>query len=307
MKITYLEIINFFDLKGIKYKLKGKPVSDYIIASLFSPIENGFYFIEGTNSTSNLNNSLILTNSKSNLLNNNVLIEVEESPQILYYQLLVFYYKEVSSGEICTTAKIHKDAEIGKNVQIDSFVVLGKCKIGNNSIIKSHCVINDNIIIENNVTIEPHCTIGARGMAWVWDEAEGRILQPQLGGVIIKCSSLIGSNSVIVRGSLNENTIIGRNAIMAPGARIGHGCKIGDYTHFANNVVTGGNVVINKFCFIGSSVTIRPKVEIHSNTIVGAGALVIKNTKKEGLTLKGVPAKEFKSKKDSSGVPILKN
>lgn len=306
MNITFSEIINFFNLKGVSYNLIGKPLSDYVIASLFFPIEKGFYFIERDNNISNINNSLILLNTKSNLLDSNVYLQVKVSPQLLYYQILDFYFKEKSTGEICDSVKIHKEAKIGKNVQIDSFAIINKCEIGDNSIIKSHCVINDNTIIKNDVIIEPHCTIGARGMAWVWDENGGRILQPQLGGVIISSNSLIGSNSAIVRGSLNENTTIGKNAIMAPGARIGHGSRIGEYVHFANNVVTGGNVIINDFCFIGSSVTIRPKVEIYPNTIIGAGALVIKNTTTGGLTLKGVPAKEFKSKEDSSGVPRLK-
>lgn len=307
MKITFSEIISFLETINIQYVIKGNPENEYFIASLFSPIKRGFYFIEGNSIIKNLNNSLVLTNNSSNIIGSNVYIEVKESPQLLYYQLLDFYYKEVSTGEICNSAKIHKDAIIGRNVQIDSFVVLGKCEIGDNSIIKSHSVINDKVLIRTNTTIESGCIIGARGMAWVWDDEGGKILQPQLGGVIIESNCVIGSSSAIVRGSLNENTIIGKNSVMAPGARIGHGTKIGEYVHLANNVVTGGNVIINDYCFIGSSVTIRPKIIIHSNTIIGAGALVIKDTKTEGLTLKGVPAKEYNSKKNSSGIPKLKN
>ena len=307
MKITYSEIIDFFNLKGIEYRLIGNPKKDYVIASIFSPVENGFYFIEAANSEVNISRSLILTNSKLDFLDNNVLLKVDESPQLLYYKLLDFYFKEMSTGKICSTVKIHSCAKIGKNVQIDSFSVINKCIIGENSIIKSPCVINENTTIENNVIIEPHCTIGARGMAWVWNGSDERILQPQLEGVIIKRNSLVGANSAIVRGSLNENISIGENTVMAPGARIGHGTIIGNYVHLANNVVTGGNVIISDFCFIGSSVTLRPKVKIHPNTIIGAGALVINNTNTDGLTLKGVPAKEFNSKKESSGVPKQKD
>jgi len=307
MTITYFEIIKFLDINKVTYELKGEPLEQYLISSIFSPIENGFYFLtDHTKIIRELKSSLFLINENILPKDENVFIVIEENPQLVYYQLLDFYFKENSTGKICDTVKIHEEAQIGKNVQIDSFTVINKCIIGDNTIIKSHCVINDNTSIGCEVLIEPHCNIGARGVAWIWDNKGGRILQPQIGGVIIGNNTMIGSNSVIVRGSLNENTIVGENTVIAPGARLGHGSNLGKFSHLANNVVTGGNVIIHENCFIGSSVTLRPKVEIHPNTIIGAGALVIKNTTGKGFTLKGVPAKEYKSKKNSSGVPNFK-
>jgi UDP-3-O-[3-hydroxymyristoyl] glucosamine N-acyltransferase len=306
MKIKFSDIIAFFKIKGISYEIKGKPKNVYIISSIFYPVKNGFYFLEGDKFSSQLKNSLILTCREIETDASNTLLIIQESPQYLFYKLLDYYYGEKSIGKICDSAKIHKEAIIGKNVQIDSFVVLGKCKIGDNTIIKSHTVVNDNVFVGKNTIIEPGCIIGATGMAWIWDHEGERIRQPQLGGVLIEDNCTIGAQSVLVRGSLNENTIIGANTVIAPGARIGHGTQIGKYVHLANNIILAGNTNIGERSFLGSGCIVSSNIKLPKNTVVGAGALVNKNFNDEFLTLIGVPAKVLLTKnyeQKSKGVP----
>jgi len=308
MKIKFNDIINYLKFNDIPFELKGNPKDCYTITSLFYPEPDGFYYIENELSFDvKLIDSLILSNFNLILDEGNVVLLVTESPQEIFYKMLNFYFREESSGLICETVKIHKEALIGKNVQIDPFVVVGKCVIGDNTIIKSHTVITDNTKIGSNVLIEHSCTIGATGMAWIWDNNGNRIVQPQLGGVIIEDYCRIGAQTVIVRGSLNENSRIGTHTVIAPGARIGHGTQIGKYVHLANNVVTGGNTVIGAYCFIGSSAVFRPKIKLHTYTTVAAGAVVVKNTSKENLTLIGVPAAETATKEISNGIPKSKS
>ncbi|WP_324721938.1 hypothetical protein [Salinimicrobium sp. HB62] len=306
MQISYNQIEDFLNCKGIAFSIKGNLQSNYKICSLFYPESNGFYFVIGNNLNSKIKKSLILSSTNFEISKDNAMLVINENPQVVYYMITDYYFGEKSTGEVCKTAVIHKNAIIGKNVQIDSYAVLGNCVIGNNTIIKSHSVITDNSCIGQNVIIEPHCTVGATGTAWAMGGDGVKIKQPQLGGVIVKDNCFLGANSTIVRGSLNEKTTIGENTIIAPGARIGHGTQIGKSVHFANNVVTGGNSKINDFCFVGSSVTFRPKVEVHPFTVVGAGAVVVKNTSKENSLLIGVPAKETTSKNNLTGVPSYK-
>lgn len=307
MQIKFTQITNFFDEKGILYSLKGhNNFDEYKICSLLFPEEKGFYFLEEGYSDENILDSLILTHWNFETVNNNAILRIKESPQIIYYELLNHYFKEVSTGKICNTAIIHKDAIIGENVQIDSYTVIGKCEIGANSIIKGNCVLTDMSQIGKNTIIEPNCTIGATGIAWVWNKDGERVKLPQIGGVSIGDSCTIGANSVIVKGSLNERTVIGNNSVFAPGAKVGHGSQIGCNVHFANNVVLGGNTTIGENSFIGSGAVFRSKTLIHPNTIVAAGAVVIHNTRAENLTLIGVPAQENISKSKLSGVPKLK-
>ena len=187
---------------------------------------------------------------------NNSHIIIKENPQVVFYKFLEVIFSKKSSGIIHQSAIVHSEAEIGQNVQIDPFCLIGKCKIGDNTIISSHTVVEDSTEIGINSFIGPQSVIGADGIAWIWDETQTRkIQQPQLGGVSIGANCFLGANTIIVKGSLNENTTIGAHTFFAPGCRIGHGTIIEDYVHFANNITTGGNSFIGRNSFLGSSVT----------------------------------------------------
>lgn len=303
MDIYIKDILEYFEEKNVAFEIRGKFEDVYQIASIFNPIEGGFYYLEKEFKSTIFKNSLILTNVDFQNENGNTIIFVKESPQIIFYELINYYFSEQSTGQINKLSQIHAKAKLGYNVQIDPFCVIGDCEIGNGCIIKSNTVINDNTLIEANTVIEPNCTIGATGIAWVINKNGKKIHLPQLGGVIIRPDCKIGANSVIVRGSLNESTIIETGTVMAPGAKIGHGCYIGKNVHFANNVVLGGNTSIGEFSFIGSSAVFRSKVKLHPHTVVAAGAVVINDTSTENLTLVGVPARETDSKKYLKGIP----
>ena len=304
--INIKEFLSFLNDNNISFKVEDSYDESYQVASFFEPIEKGFYFFIGENIPSSIKSSFIITNNLvKQKSNDNVFIVIDENPQMVYYNFLSYCFPEFSTGIIHDSAIINPNAKIGKNVQIDCFCVIGNCIIGDNTIIKSHSIIHDNTKLGENTIIESHSIIGARGLAWVWDKKkENKIIEPQLGGVEIGNYCILASNTIVVRGSLNENTKIGNYTLFAPGCRIGHGTKIGNFVHFANNVVTGGNTIIGSYSFIGSSVTFRPKVKIHKYTVVGAGAVVVKNTSKEKLTLIGMPAKENLTKDKQSGIPF---
>lgn len=280
----------------------------YSVASLFLPISFGFYFYTGEgNFNLNVKSSLIILdkNPAGEKNTNQFIILKDKDPQQVFYLILSFLYNTLSTGVIASTSIISSNSFIGKNVQIDDFCIIEEnVRIEDGVIIGSHSKIHSNTTIKRHSVLESACVIGTQGVAWVWsnDQTE-KIVQPQLGGVFIDEKSFIGAGTIIVRGSLNENTNIGKNTLMAPGGRIGHGTKIGNFVHFANSVVTGGNTIIGDYSFVGSAVVFRPKVSIHAKTIVGAGSVVIKNTSGEGFTLMGVPAKQIETKVNPSGMP----
>lgn len=295
---------------GLTYQWLDYTEDEYHVASLFSAIDKGFYFLTESNSFDlEIKNSLIIIHDK--LLtgletHNNQIINLHESdPQQVYYLILNILYGRKSSGVIAKTSVISPRAKLGENVEIDHFCVIEDNVIIEDGVkIGSHTRIQENSIIKKDTTIESGCIIGTQGVAWIWDTyQEQKIVQPQLGGVYIAENCFIGAGTIIVRGSLNENTRIGRNSLLAPGGRIGHGTQIGNSVHFANNVITGGNTIIGDYSFIGSGAVFRPRVVLHPKTIIGAGSVVVKNTSMEGLTLMGVPAKESKTKVSPSGMP----
>lgn len=308
MKIKLTKILDTLQDLNIPYEFKSAPHEDIEleVASIFKPIEAGFYFAKNSLMVpSQVKGSLFIIDDSIIKNENNVFITVfENDPQQVFYLVLNSLFVVRSNGEISKMAVIHPDAKIGKNVQIDDFCVIGNCVIEDNVIIGSQSKIYENTVIGKNTIIESLSSIGTTGVAWIWNkEQTQRIVQPQLGGVEVGCNCFLGSNTIIVRGSANENTIVGNNSLLAPSCRIGHGTQIGDYVHFANNIATGGNTIIGDYSFVGSGCVFRPKTRIHPKTIIGAGSLIIKNTSKEGLTLMGSPAKEYKTKAKPKGMP----
>ncbi len=250
--------------------------------------------------------SIVITDRKHDQIpESNAQVVVDADPQIVFYKLSQWLHPAPASSGIHETAIVHPEAVIGPGVEIGAYSVIGKVTVGENSRVDAHVVIYDGSIIGKNVVIESNTSIGATGMAWIWDEIGKRIVQPQTGGVSIEDDCLLGTNITIVRGSVNELTTIGKGTTMAHGTMIGHGAQIGPLAHFANNVSIAGNVRSGEGCFFGSGAVVRPQITLGGDIIVGAGAVVTKNFTETGLVLAGVPATILKrrDKGGLSGVP----
>ena len=75
-------------------------------------------------------------------------------------------------------------------------------------------------------------------------------------------------------------------------AEIRHDTKIGNNNFIAAGVAAGSNVNICDQCFIGLNSSIREQVQVSSNTFIGMGSLLLKNTNKNE-TWYGVPARKL--------------
>ena len=233
-----------------------------------------------------------------------------ENPQLSFYELsqtMIEDYIESDSlvFNMLNKSYIHKNAKIGNNVQISPGCIIGNCEIQDNVIIHPNVTIYKKSKIGSNVQIGAGTVIGAEGVMWTYNsKTNDRILLHQLGGVIIQDNCFISSNVTIVRGSANENTIIGNSTYIAPGTCIGHGTLIHDNVHFANNVSTGGSSEIASHSFLGSGSIISPRCKITERIVLGAGSCLLTNATKAGVYV-GTPAKWIKEIESGlSGTPI---
>jgi len=108
----------------------------------------------------------------------------------------------------------------------------------------------------------------------------------------------IGDNCFI----LEDNTVqpfvsIGSNVTLWSGNHVGHDSIIGDHCFIASHVVISGHVSIGERSFIGVNATLRDSITIAPQTLVGAGALVMKNTVAKGVYI-GERAKRFRRSSD---------
>lgn len=269
-----------------------------MILSILSNTESGmttYYVGENYDHVKHLKDCKLLCKQSFDGLDNVEQIIVD-NPQLEFYKL---------SHQVKDEYTFYKDNyKFGKNCDIHSSVVIGDgVDIGNNVSIGPNTTIYSKTKIEDGVRIGSNCTIGAEGMMWVWDGNE-KVFLRQLGGVIIEKNSIIGSNSVIVRGSANENTEIKESVNLAPGCCIGHGTIIGKYTHLANNLSIGGSCNLGEYNFYGSGAVVNPGVKVKlTDILLGAGSTLTKSVKESGVYY-GVPAKKIKNVGGKhSGVP----
>ena len=87
---------------------------------------------------------------------------------------------------------------------------------------------------------------------------------------------------------LEDNTIqpfvrIGSNVTLWSGNHIGHDSIIEDHCFLASQIVVSGYVHIQPYCFIGVNATLRNSITIAAETLVGAGAVIMKDTVAQGV------------------------
>ena len=118
---------------------------------------------------------------------------------------------------------------------------------------------------------------------------EARALGYQLTSYVSsKCTYLSenqpGDNCFI----LEDNTVqpfvtIGNNVTLWSGNHIGHDSVIEDHCFISSHVVVSGHVHIGQYSFIGVNATLRDSVTIAPETLVGAGAVITRDTVEKGV------------------------
>jgi sugar O-acyltransferase (sialic acid O-acetyltransferase NeuD family) len=89
---------------------------------------------------------------------------------------------------------------------------------------------------------------------------------------------------------LEDNTVqpfvtIGSNVTFWSGNHIGHDSTIDDHCFISSHVVVSGHVHVGERCFIGVNATLRNSITIAPGTLIGAGAVIMKDTKPKEVYL----------------------
>lgn len=101
--------------------------------------------------------------------------------------------------------------------------------------------------------------------------------------------AIVHPSAAIANEQIGKGTFIGPGAVIGPGSEVGafsivnthasldHDSKLGDFSHLAPGVVTGGHVTIGSNTLIGIGAMIRDRVTIGNNCVIGAGSVVVKD------------------------------
>ncbi len=94
----------------------------------------------------------------------------------------------------------------------------------------------------------------------------------------------VGDNCFIFENNVIQPFVtIGNNVIIWSGNHIGHHSRIGDNCFIASHVVISGHCDIGNNSFIGVNATLRDGIKVAPECIIGAGAMILKNTIEKGV------------------------
>jgi UDP-perosamine 4-acetyltransferase len=106
----------------------------------------------------------------------------------------------------------------------------------------------------------------------------------------VSCRVKLGVGIAVMPGAIiNVCSEIGDGSIVNTGATIDHDCRLGACVHIAPGTNLAGCVTLGEGAFLGTGARVIPKVNIGPWSIIGAGAVVIKDIPGY-VTAVGVPA-----------------
>jgi UDP-3-O-[3-hydroxymyristoyl] glucosamine N-acyltransferase len=253
-------------------------------AALLDSIETGTVII-----SKSLNTKLV--ESKQEFQFNRIVVD---NPRLAFAEVLRrFFVKNSVYGVVHERALIHSSVEInratcniGANVVIEENVQIGNhVTIGANTVIKSETVINDHVIIGSN------CTIGGIGFGYEMNENGQYEQVPHIGNVEIGEKVEIGNNVCIDRAVMGSTTL-DRSVKVDNLVHIAHGVHIQENSLIIAHAMIAGSVVVGKNTWIAPSASLKQKIKIGDNAVIGIGSVVLKDVE-EGETVAGVPAKKI--------------
>ena len=187
---------------------------------------------------------------------------------------------------------ISKNVCIGKDPTIFPYVVInGNIAIGDNVYIGAGAKILGNVYIGNNVVIKENAVLGADGLSTDRDVDGQAVTMPQYGGLIIQDNVIIGANTTIARGAI-DNSIICQGCKIDNSVYISHNAYLGENVFMCGESHTFGSVTIGKNTQVSGNAAIRNGLIVGEGCLIGAGAMVTRNVK-DNTIVSGNPAREI--------------
>ncbi len=151
--------------------------------------------------------------------------------------------------------------------------------------------IHETAIIYDNVSMGKNNKIGAYSV--IGSDGEIRGAKAFKGRVVIGDNNIVSELVTIQRPANESETVIGNDNIVMAHSHIGHDAKIGDNCEISSGSIIGGYAIIKNGAKIKLGCIVRNRKEIGEDSIVGMGAVVVKNVEPKTIVV-GNPAKPLK-------------
>jgi len=270
---------------------------------VFADTQTNFSKLDGTSfAVCLLDEKLLSEISEDSLIKRNI-VKVRDTRVAAAVIANALYKEKLTSvdaspihleAKIDASAKIHpssviaQGAIIGKGVYVGPLCHVGPgVSIGDNSRLRSSVTIS-HADIGARVDIFPGARIGQAGFGVIGDRNQ-LINMPQIGAVQIGDDVLIGANTTIDRGTIDD-TIIGSGTRIDNLVQIAHNVILGKNCIVAALTGFAGSSVIEDDVLFGGSAGVREHVTIGKGARIAARAAVMNNVP-AGEIWAGAPAK----------------
>lgn len=157
--------------------------------------------------------------------------------------------------------------------------------VGNTEVLLSRVSDIDGVIVaigNNSIRLEKLTMLNDLGVSLA------TIIHP---GAVVSRYSKVGGGCIICAGVvINADACIGMGAILNTGCSVDHDCLLGDAVHISPGARLAGGVNVERCVWIGMGSVVKQLLTVGAGSVVGAGAVVIKDVFKNSV-VKGVPAK----------------
>jgi sugar O-acyltransferase (sialic acid O-acetyltransferase NeuD family) len=167
------------------------------------------------------------------------------------------------------------------SLAIEDYPIIYESETALDTIIKNY----DEIIVaigNNNARLKISLEYESKGMKLA------KIIHPK---AIVSDTAEIEDGTVVFAGAvINPSVKIGKACIINTGVIIEHDCILEDGVHISPNAAMGGTVFIGEKTWVCVGSSIANNIQIGNNSIIGAGAVIIKDVPNKVLVA-GVPAR----------------
>lgn len=97
-------------------------------------------------------------------------------------------------------------------------------------------------------------------------------------------NAIIGEHCFIFENNVIQPYVrLGDNVVLWSGNHIGHHSTIDDHCFIASHAVISGHCSIGKYSFLGVNTTVIDQIHVAQDNLLGAGALILRNTEPNQL------------------------
>ena len=219
-----------------------------------------------------------------------------DNPKEIFFSILNKFFKQQECKSFISNDSVVETKSIGENVYIGHHCYIGRdVKIGDNVVIRNNVSIEGKVEIGRNTVLYSGVVIGSDGFGYFQDDKGLNTKVPHYGGVIIGEDVEIGANTCIDRGTLDD-TYIGNNVKIDNLCHVAHNVIINDNSSVIALSMLGGSSSFEKNSYIAPGAIIKNQIRVGENSLVGMGAVVIKDVEKNKVVA-GVPARVIRNKK----------